>query len=72
MGKITRKNLEKWDKEDLINMLLVRNDDASDFSKALTIKENEVERLKKKCLSLKEQFKEGLEDLKSGRVRRVA
>lgn len=35
MEKITREELEKWSKEELIQFVLLRNDDAKDYSNNL-------------------------------------
>ena len=35
-SKITKEELQKWSREDLIQLILVRNDDAKDYAKTIT------------------------------------
>lgn len=45
-GRITRKELRKWNKEDLIALALLRNDDAKDYAREITKLNKELEKLR--------------------------
>jgi len=63
MEKLNRKYLKKWKKEDLIDLIILRNDDAKNYAREITIL---LERNKKKLTSevtnLDKKYEEELND----------
>ena len=57
---ITKKKLEKFNKEELIQLCLLRNDDAKDYSKTLDERNLEV---KQAIIELREYWKDDIEPI---------